>query len=281
MNTKNTFSLSRFGWVLKRDLIENGKLNLLRFVGLYALLTVILILNLSFSKPFEPQEIEGTLYTQFDAFCSDLSTSLIFTFFFIGYYAFSQIMEPLQSKTTCITYLMLPATVCEKFLVRFVIVTAGFTLTWLIALGLLEITYQLIIPLFNMPDNFRCILFSAKRMRMFVDMDYTITTQWNSYYLWLGQLCIYMEMMWAGSLFMIGGVFWRKKALLKTLCVLTALILLIGMRNFLLFHSNHWHSNKNMIIISAIFSLLILFNWWLSYRLFTRSQIVKPKFGLL
>ena len=51
MNTTDTFSFSRFGWVLKRDLTENWKLNLLSIIGLYALLTVILILNLSFSKP--------------------------------------------------------------------------------------------------------------------------------------------------------------------------------------------------------------------------------------
>ena len=282
MNTTDTFSFSRFGWVLKRDLTENWKLNLLSIIGLYALLTVILILNLSFSKPIETKIIEGIPYTQFDKFCSSLSSSLILAFLFIGYYASSRIMKPMQNKTTCTAYLTLPATACEKFLVRFVIVTAGFTLAYLIALILQEITYQLIIPLFDVPDNFHCTLFSARRMGILSDFDYTMDTRESSYHLWLAQLCIYMEMLWAGSLFMIGGVFWRKKALLKTICVLTALILLIGIQNFFIIHLRNWYNtDKNLIIASAIFFLLILFNWWLSYRIFKRSQIVKPKFGLL
>ena len=31
----------------------------------------------------------------------------------------------------------------------------------------------------------------------------------------------------------------------------------------------------------AFFSAFTMFNWWLSYRLFTRSQVIKPKFRLL
>ena len=53
MNTTDTFSFSRFGWVLKRDLTENWKLNLLRFVGLYALITIVLSL-IHISEPTRP-----------------------------------------------------------------------------------------------------------------------------------------------------------------------------------------------------------------------------------
>ena len=31
----------------------------------------------------------------------------------------------------------------------------------------------------------------------------------------------------------------------------------------------------------AFFSAFTMFNWWLGYKLFTRSQVIKPKFRLL
>ena len=31
----------------------------------------------------------------------------------------------------------------------------------------------------------------------------------------------------------------------------------------------------------GVLSLLIALNWWLSYKLFTRSQVIQPKFRLL
>ena len=39
--------------------------------------------------------------------------------------------------------------------------------------------------------------------------------------------------------------------------------------------------NKLLSLGVAFFSAFTMFNWWLSYRLFTRSQVIKPKFRLL
>ena len=39
--------------------------------------------------------------------------------------------------------------------------------------------------------------------------------------------------------------------------------------------------NKLLSLGVAFFSAFTMFNWWLSYQLFTRSQVVKPKFRLL
>ena len=35
------------------------------------------------------------------------------------------------------------------------------------------------------------------------------------------------------------------------------------------------------LFVIGVLTLLILLNWWLSYKLFTRSQVIQPKFRLL
>ena len=39
--------------------------------------------------------------------------------------------------------------------------------------------------------------------------------------------------------------------------------------------------NKLLAFGGAFFSAFTMFNWWLGYKLFTRSQVIKPKFRLL
>ena len=57
-----------------------------------------------------------------------------------------------------------------------------------------------------------------------------------------------------------------------------------GMRSFAewLEANSQWMTlNKLLSLGVAFFSAFTMFNWWLSYRLFTRSQVIKPKFRLL
>ena len=39
--------------------------------------------------------------------------------------------------------------------------------------------------------------------------------------------------------------------------------------------------NKLLAFGGTFFSAFTMFNWWLGYKLFTRSQVIKPKFRLL
>ena len=284
MNTTDTFSLSRFGWVLKRDLTENWKLNLLRFVGLYALITMVLIVNLWWISKLKVNPTPDSTFF-FNTFYSNLMTFLILLYFFIGYYCASTIMETMKNKAGRTTFLTLPTTMSEKFLARFLIVTVGFSIAFILAVLLMEMTYHLILPLFDVPKDFNQILIFSDKMWLFSDMEGTTShsSYWgdNHYSIWLAQLLTITELAWIGSLFMIGGVYWKKKSLLKTLCLLVV-ITIVGFNQLLaLYFRWRLRYDLNIIISVSILTFLILFNWWLSYRIFKRSQVVKPKFGLL
>ena len=94
------------------------------------------------------------------------------------------------------------------------------------------------------------------------------------------------------------GNYWYKKPFFKTL---GALMLISILFSVLSVHILSWIGDDNMRSFSewletnfqwmtlnkllslgvAFFSAFTMFNWWLSYQLFTRSQVVKPKFRLL
>lgn len=115
---------------------------------------------------------------------------------------------------------------------------------------------------------------------------------------WLGELCGWAFLLWSHSLYILGGNYWYKKPFFKTL---GALMLISILFSVLSVHILSWIGDDNMRSFSewletnfqwmtlnkllslgvAFFSAFTMFNWWLSYQLFTRSQVVKPKFRLL
>ena len=105
----------------------------------------------------------------------------------------------------------------------------------------------------------------------------------------------YSMALWFHSLFILGGNFFSKYPFLKTV----ATILVVGVAlaflvnyididicidrlNDFIRRNEDWLTEEfacgTFTFITFCFTSL---NWWLSYKLFTRQQVVKPKFRLL
>ena len=98
---------------------------------------------------------------------------------------------------------------------------------------------------------------------------------------------------WNHSLFVLGGSRWYKHPFLKTLGVIIAVNLIGGvifarlvetgmMERFSRWMNNNFEetpatTNGLMTAGCLIFASLTIFNWWLSYWLFTRSQVIRRK----
>lgn len=197
---------------------------------------------------------------------------------------------------------MLPATMIEKFVARFLIVTVGMAAAIIVAASLAEITRYLVLPLFNLPEAFhQSVLYHLLSMAA-IDGEQVFRGSGSalnmSYQNWLGELCGWAFLVWSHSLYILGGSYWYKKPFFKTLGTLMLISILCsvlsvhiiswvgndGMRSFAewLEANSQWMTlNKLLSLGVAFFSAFTMFNWWLSYRLFTRSQVIKPKFRLL
>ena len=279
MNTNRYFSFSRLGLVMKRDFMENWKTNLYRFLGPYT----IFLLVMWFSS---------MNMTNFNEFSDIVSATFFSVLFFGGSFTASYVLETMNTQQKRTSFLMLPATTFEKFFARFLYVTLGFVVLSTIALLLAEVTRFLLLPLFDLPDTFKqSTLPSVWQTIMNVRFNFNGSGIMESVVGWL-------FLIWIHSFFLLGGCRWYKNAFWKTL----GLIILVNF--FFIFVSVNlvesldesvieeivlWcEANFSWVTVTGIlsfaivmFMLLIVLNWWLSYRCFTRSQVIKPKFRLL
>ena len=288
MSTNNCFSFSRLGMVMKRDLMENGKKNLYRFLGPYAgFLLVILFCYM--------------IKCDYFSFQTTMLSAFTLILVFGGYYTASSIMENMDTQQNRISFLMLPATSMEKFITRALYVTIGFTLTIIIALLLAEATRFLFLPLFDLPEGYNqsVLPFMWENLTRFQSMKFAGEGADESYTIGVMTNVIgWLILFWSHSFFILGGCYWQKHPFWKTLGVIMLVNHLLGLMGILLVQSLEdvdWNidvewleANFSWITIEGIlsffivlFTCLLALNWWLSYRCFKRSQVIKPKFHLL
>ena len=280
MNANRYFSFSRLGLVMKRDFMENWKTNLYRFLGPYT----IFLLVMWFSS---------MNMTNFNEFSDIVSATFFSVLFFGGSFTASYALETMNTQQKRISFLMLPATSFEKFFARFLYVTVGFVVLSTIALLLAEVTRFLLLPMFDLPDTFK----QSTLPNVWQTIMNVRTFNFNGSGI-MESVVGWLFLIWIHSFFLLGGCRWYKNAFWKTL----GLIILVNF--FFIFVSVNlvesldegvmeeillWcEANFSWVTVTGIlsfaivmFMLLIVLNWWLSYRCFTRSQVIKPKFRLL
>lgn len=297
MDTNKFFSFSRIAMVMKREIMENWKTNLYRLIGIYAgfLLVMVFTMSKQASSYSDPQ-------VAFQHYCSNVLGAFVLIIGIFGIVYAANIMENMITKEKRIAFLMLPATMIEKFVARFLTVTVGLAVAVFVAASLAEITRYLLLPLFNVPETFhQSVLYNLLSMasvdgeQIYRGSGYAMNMPYQN---WLGELCGWAFFVWSHSLYILGGSYWYKKPFFKTLGTLMLISILCsvlsvhiiswvgndGMRSFAewLEANSQWMTlNKLLSLGVAFFSAFTMFNWWLSYRLFTRSQVIKPKFRLL
>lgn len=287
---ETTFSMTRVQHIMRRDLIENWKSNLYGLLGIFAA-CFFPMLGFLWSAERWTEEGYPEVYS-FERFCGNMLGIIAMVVSVAMIYYASRIMKCMDNKEKRISYLLLPATELEKFFSRALFVTVGTALMILVALLALELTHYLLLPLFDLPAVYSqpmlVEVFSMRWAHASVDATGEPVYSW-----WLMQLLVWIFCLWNHSLFILGGSFWYKHPFLKTIGACLAVTILGGILfanlaegGFLVRFSDwmqeHYQDtpqtvNGLLTIISVVFLLFTVFNWWLSYRLFTRSEVVKRK----
>ena len=266
--TKYGFSLSRLCLVAKRDIMENWKKNLYNCLTLYAILASALV--------FTMLRLHGVHEKVPNGFwvCMALVA-------FGGWaVVLSNVMESMSTKAKRIAFLMVPATSLEKYLWRLIYVTVGFAVSFAVALLATDLTYLLLNSIFG-----------EEEYRSLAGFAIGVYLNWNSLALddsWLLTSWAYVFTAWGYSLFVVGGTVWRRRAFVKTVgCILLAFLLLLTVMQWVPVAAEHsFYDWVNSImsdegkatvavsLLTAVFFIFTVFNLWLGYRLFRRSQIV-------
>ena len=285
MTTNINFSFTRLMAVMKRDMMENWKINMYRLIGCYSILVIPFIIGMRSAERSIKYGIPGDLYVQF---CDRVHSFITFFLFFYILAGASMIMEVMNTKNKRISYMMLPATTGEKFISRAVFVSIISLVALFLVLFLAELTRLLFVPLFNLPEEFhRFSLFNIISVSfdnaMRINQLYTgeSSTKIISY------LFIISNALWSHSVYILGGTYFRKNPFPKTMgiCIVVFFILayiLINLsreRIILSINNGTFWSNTEELFstISIIFFIFTVINWTLSYHMFRNSQITDRK----
>ena len=301
MKTCQCFSFSRLALVMKRDWMENWKKNLYTFLGIFLAFLFVYFVCMA--------DKGGSS----NGFFKDLAGAFAGISSFLLVYFASEIMKNMRTKEQRFSYLMLPATPLEKFVSRALYVTIGMSVMILVASLLAEVVRWAFMPFFDqVPDELKVFIWPDawgyiwETISPFKTIVYHIATEGTSPDAWLREeRSIFFEIMmgysialWWHSLYVLGGNYFGKYAFFKTIGVIILIAILLAMGiSHIDFHvgpgtfewldefirnNSHWLTEEFAAgVVGFIFFCFTALNWWLSYKFFTCSQVIQPKFRLL
>ena len=319
MNTiNNKFSFARLGAVLKCDLVEHRWSNIAAFFTFF-----VAFLVCQFTQMNKLIEISHIRSISPEQYMPSLAANC--TAFFYGVLALTLMCAaadmcgvPLKTKGRGLNYLMMPATNMEKFVARALVNTILLIVMAFAALLLADLVRMLFVPLFEVKEFYG---FTLPRIlgeigETFSSLYRTGSEEWdvieggivtvignNPYKGCLTIGIFVMAILFGHSLFILGGCFWRKAAIVKILLVwfmagLTIAWIAIKLEPIMTDSSriaeifsfiDRFSPDFSFIeslpealmFLRSIGIVLLLaltaLNWWLSYRLFSRKQVVAPQ----
>jgi len=255
------FNFNRFGKVAKWSLTNDRSYFVRSFLQVLVILTLIF---LAFTTNFFTFSVNGAPH-RYEP-CASVAMIILLLNLIAGP---SLMFQSMKGKHDRQTLLMLPASNFEKYLMRYS--------TWIILLPLYVIAFfgaDLIQYLVNvLGDNGYVQFVTTKLIDMTSDtMNHLWTTQRR-----FMMTDFFVVMLWLHSVYALGGTFFRshKYAALLT----TVAIIVYGMLHVWLFGMGDSYDEKNPsdttdIIWCVSYGILIIVNFWLSYRLFCRNQVI-------
>ncbi len=268
--TKNTFSLTRLGLLLKREYSVNWKQHAYRLLAIYGTFLVVLFFQLLTTEPDEA--VSRTIHS--------FSTVVGFICGVVSMVYLSQMMKPMETKTSRINYLMLPATNAEKFVSRLLMATIGFWITAIVALAFATASRYIFMPFMYVNPDLYHPIFGNVMAELFDfscqihDIKGIIMSNFE-----VGMFVV-MLVIWGYTIYMLGGNIWYKNAFIKTVAAMTVITILGNLVLFSLisaFGIEVTEHNFATIVNTAtgVLTALSVFNVWLSYRLFRRAQVIR------
>ena len=282
-----TFDLHRFGMVLRWDLLTNWKGYFNRIAGL-AIGIILLSISMLYSFPHSYFIEEGDLGNYYECRMTGFLAAIYILLIFVSA---SNIFGNMKTKLQRESFLMLPANNLEKYAARFLMMSVGSILMMLIATLIADFV-QFVFSFFMTPGYHASIIGSS------LSQIYKIATiggnnpisilAWHekidaALLGWSFLIMIY-------SFCLLGGTFFRKQPLILTAVSGIIIFMIIGYCGSKLedwgvfgvhYYENYYSQAPTLsmttIFWSVVFLALAAFNYWASYKLFTRMQVICNK----
>lgn len=268
------FDLGRFGHVLRLDVQQNRR-RYLKYLAI-CYLTCLIAEFILFYKPsrYGADLVAVTI--------NSAASSFIVIQFWIMLAGASTLFENLKTKGGRQAELTLPATNAEKFLSRYLLSTVGFFLFYLTGFVAADLTRMAVFPLLghSLPSTvpaFFETLFGRSDSLITINGEAVSRALWVQIY-----LLATLGMILTHACYLVGSALLRKNVFVLTSLALFALAVAAGWvtvelagARFELFTSvdDTWQ----LACLNAVLFVLIVGCYWLTWRRFTRIQVVGRK----
>lgn len=274
-STASKFSLERIALLLKRDISENWKSIFYFFLASYISVLLWFCLAAYVSRYDEGLTVAAS---PFGFFCYMTILFMSFCISAVLCFSASRIFKPMSGRGKRIEFLMLPATHAEKFVSRVVYSVFGTAFVLFVVFLMAELTRILIGAVFSVNT------WGVMEMGHVVDgVMMTPNMKFDGVF-WLLSL---ISFVWTHSLYILGGTYFTKHPFRKTLILMVLFNSLLSVC-FLAFRMGGQGNSLSITTMSmvvydgvytwiyyTIYSIFAVVNWWLAYRLFSRSQVME------
>lgn len=264
MNSTINFSFKRMAQVAVHDFCSNRRRNVFLAIVLFGAMFIGLVLMLWTRRSFDFHYMGGSFS--------------IWAFLVIGFgssYAAADIMRPMHTKAGRLSYLMLPASMLEKFVSRLLYVTVGYVAISSIALLVLDALYQIFI-IATQWDAMR----GSLTLALLNDVNFRFIVESSELSSPVNVLFVVSTFFVGNAFWVIGGSLWYSYAFGKTLAAQTVLgFVVIGILVFIAYSGNlrpFSLSSLNLFfsVWAGVDFVVGAFLYWASYKLFTKSQVI-------
>lgn len=189
----------------------------------------------------------------------------------------SFLMANYRKRQGALAFLALPASSAEKYVVRFLLVTVF----WGVALCAGFLCFDLIQYLIA-----HLTVGGQAQMGTFAYLlSGSDTTPIQAQGPFAATLAAWLLFFWFQSLYALGGTFFRRFQWIVVSVILVTVFIFVfswlsggGIRSFMQWiMGNNIHPEGFFTVVSVVLALLIMLNYWLSYRLFRRTQLIQNR----
>lgn len=268
------FDINRFGSVLKWNALMTKKEILTNTASMTFAFVVLAVVQVMSSR----NESDMVVADNFNSFTS----FALFVFLIICSIGGCWIFNNMKTKEQRITFKMLPATDLEKFVARALYATVVWWLMGFIAFCLADL-FRMLISLIAGIDIVKSAIPDFLNM-LFGGNDHNISIFGETDMTYVLPLTFAANAwaFWVHSLYILGGaLFRRRQFVLTTLahCIIGLAFtpIIVDFVDSLDKATAEQMFCTVMWTAGSVFTLLFLLNWWLSYKIFRRMQVINNK----
>ena len=280
----NAINFTRLGHLLKLDLVQNRKKYLQFSLGL--LLGHLMIQYFTFQHVLNIEwniERYGMEYAM-DNLNQDLSPSIFFFFGVVICIAMSSLFNHLPEKINRTYYLMLPASNAEKVFSRAIICLGIIPVMFLVTLVGADLIRMAIYPLRG--------TYIGTMLPLIFEETWTAISTFFSILFQTYSKCTLEDVrlawflvgfgLWGLSCFALGSIVFRRRAFIFTFITLVVLFVAFSLVATHLPGSFRLHYSWPTLYVLDILFIILFYvaavaQFWLTWRLFTRTQVIPRK----